>query len=129
MEYTLVTAAACAGGWFDPLTAPLAGDTVFRESLLFVPDPRTGQTLPCDLLVLAVGVRPNTALAESAGAQVNRGITVSHETMETTVPGIFAAGDIRAKPFRQIITAASDGAIAAHSAAEYISNLKADGGK
>ena len=56
MEYTLVTAAACAGGWFDPLTAPLAGDTVFRESLLFVPDPRTGQTLPCDLLFEPTGL-------------------------------------------------------------------------
>ena len=43
--------------------------------------------------MLAVGVRPNTALAESAGAEVARGITVNRETMETTVPDIFAAGD------------------------------------
>ncbi len=54
---------------------------------------KSGKTLPCDLLVLAVGVRPNTALAESVGAEVNRGITVNPETMETTVQGVYAAGD------------------------------------
>lgn len=54
---------------------------------------KSGAVLPCDILVLAVGVRPNTALAEAAGAEVNRGITVSPESMETTVPDIFAAGD------------------------------------
>lgn len=54
---------------------------------------KSGKTLPCDLLVLAVGVRPNTALAESIGADVNRGVTVNHATMETTVPDVFAAGD------------------------------------
>ena len=74
----------------------LLGDTVVRaegEDKITSVTLKSGKTLPCDLLVLAVGVRPNTALAESAGAQVNRGITVNHETMETTVPGIFAAGD------------------------------------
>ena len=74
----------------------LLGDTVVRaegEDKITSVTLKSGKTLPCDLLVLAVGVRPNTALGESAGAQVNRGITVNHETMETTVPGIFAAGD------------------------------------
>ena len=44
--------------------------------------------------------------------------------METAVSGIYAAGDVRAKPFRQLITAASDGAIAAHQAHEYVTLLK-----
>ena len=44
--------------------------------------------------------------------------------METAVGGMYAAGDVRAKPFRQLITAASDGAIAAHQAHEYVTLIK-----
>jgi len=44
--------------------------------------------------------------------------------METSVPGIFAAGDARNTPLRQIATAVGDGAIAAFSAGQYIENLK-----
>jgi thioredoxin reductase (NADPH) len=40
----------------------------------------------------------------------------------TSIPGIFAAGDVRDTPLRQIVTAASDGALAAHSAGKYIEN-------
>lgn len=74
----------------------LLGDTVTKahgDEKITAVTLKSGKTLPCDLLVLAVGVRPNTALAESAGAEVARGITVNRETMETTVPDIFAAGD------------------------------------
>lgn len=74
----------------------LLGDTVVKangdEKITSV-TLKSGKTLMCDLLVLAVGVRPNTALAESVGAEVQRGITVNRESMETTVPDIFAAGD------------------------------------
>ena len=74
----------------------LLGDTVTKahgDEKITAVTLNSGKTLPCDLLVLAVGVRPNTALAESADAEVARGITVNRETMETTVPDIFAAGD------------------------------------
>ena len=49
-----------------------------------------------------------------------RGFIVTNDRMETKTPGLFAAGDIRQKPLRQIITAASDGAIAATSASAYL---------
>ena len=45
--------------------------------------------------------------------------------METVVTGLYCAGDVRAKEFRQIVTAAADGAIAAHFAAEYVRTLAA----
>lgn len=48
------------------------------------------------------------------------GYIVTDETMKTNIDGVFAAGDIRKKPLRQIITAAADGAVAANSAIEYI---------
>ena len=44
--------------------------------------------------------------------------------METAIKGFFAAGDVRAKPFRQVVTATADGAIAAHEAFEYIGTVK-----
>lgn len=54
---------------------------------------KDGKKLPCDLLILAVGVRPQTALAEKAGLEVNRGIVTDTETMQTSNPDIYAAGD------------------------------------
>lgn len=53
---------------------------------------RNGETVDFDVLVLAVGVRANTALAKEAGCETNRGILVGDD-MKTTVPGVFAAGD------------------------------------
>ncbi len=53
---------------------------------------QNGETLPLDVLVIAVGVRPNTSLAEAAGCAVNRGVLTDSRS-ETSVPGIYAAGD------------------------------------
>ena len=54
---------------------------------------KSGKTLDCDVLVIAVGVRPETALAEKAGLEVNRGIIVDQQTMQTSDKDIYAAGD------------------------------------
>lgn len=54
---------------------------------------KDGKKLPCDLLILAVGVRPQTELAEKAGLEVNRGIITDIQTMQTSNPDIYAAGD------------------------------------
>lgn len=54
---------------------------------------KDGKKLPCDLLVLAVGVRPRTELAQKAGLTVSRGIVTDFETMQTSNEDIYAAGD------------------------------------
>ena len=54
---------------------------------------KSGKKLPCDLLILAVGVRPQTELAEKAGLAVDRGIITDTQTMQTSNPDIYAAGD------------------------------------
>jgi nitrite reductase (NADH) large subunit len=53
---------------------------------------KDGRTLPCDLLVMAVGIRPNAALAKAAGLEVGRGVTVDDE-MRTSDPAIHAVGE------------------------------------
>jgi NADPH-dependent 2,4-dienoyl-CoA reductase/sulfur reductase-like enzyme/ferredoxin len=69
-------------------SAALAGDE--RISTLLLTD---GTSLPCDVFLAAVGIRPNTALAAAAGLAVNRGILVD-DRMQASAPGVFAAGDV-----------------------------------
>ncbi len=54
---------------------------------------KSGDVLPCELVILAVGVRPETELAEKAGLEVNRGIITNPDTMQTSDKDIYAAGD------------------------------------
>ncbi|MCM1284872.1 MAG: FAD-dependent oxidoreductase [Acetobacter sp.] len=54
---------------------------------------QNGEVLPCDLLIMAVGVRPETDIAQSAGLEVDRGIITNPATMQTSDESIYAAGD------------------------------------
>jgi thioredoxin reductase (NADPH) len=76
--------------------------------------------IPVDGVFIYVGILPNNALIESRLELDSGGFVITDEYMHTNVPGIYAAGDIRHKVLRQVVTAASDGAIAAWSAEKWI---------
>ena len=92
------------------------------ESIL-VRDRNTGdeRIVNTDAVFIAVGTTPRSNVLKAAGVALNEaGYAIVGESGATNVPGVFVAGDVREKPLRQVITAASDGANAATAAFEYL---------
>jgi thioredoxin reductase (NADPH) len=92
-------------------------------------DKATGQRnqVAVDGCFVFIGYAPATASLAGAVALTPRGEIVTDEAMATSVAGVFAAGDARAKRYRQITTAVADGTIAALSATEYVEGLRKRG--
>ncbi|MEH7743846.1 thioredoxin-disulfide reductase [Neobacillus drentensis] len=82
------------------------------------------QVLPADGVFIYIGMVPLSKPFTSLGITNENGYIETNDRMETRVPGIYAAGDIREKTLRQIVTATGDGSIAAQSAQHYIEELK-----
>lgn len=70
-----------------------------------------------------IGTIPNTKIFEGTNLELEYGYIPTDANMHTNIPGVFAAGDVRVKSLRQVVTAAADGAIAATQAEHYINNL------
>ena len=86
---------------------------------------------PADGVFVFTGMLPQTSLVSGSDASLKAkldetGYIITDEKMASSIPGLFAAGDVRATPFRQVVTAAGDGAIAAHCAAAYIDSMKGE---
>lgn len=77
--------------------------------------------LDVDGLFVSIGRTPETALFQGQVELDDSGYILADETTRTNLPGVFAAGDVRTKALRQVVTAASDGAVAVHFAEEYLS--------
>lgn len=109
---------------WDCVPVSLEGEE--KLSGLTVQNKKTGetQTLAISGLFVAVGIEPNTALAAGQLALDASGAIRTNDRMETDVPGVYAAGDIRNTPLRQVVTACADGALAATAALEYIRTLR-----
>lgn len=73
-------------------------------------------------LFIAIGQKPNTDYLNGLINMDSSGFIISNESCETNIDGIFVAGDIRVKNIRQLVTATSDGAVAAISAINYLNN-------
>lgn len=96
-----------------------------RLSGVRVRDTRGGgeKKLPIDALFVSIGRRPATHLFEGVLELDGYGYILADESTQTSLDGVFAVGDVRAKALRQVVTAVSDGAVAAHFAEEYLSAL------
>lgn len=73
-----------------------------------------------DGIFVAIGIQPNSCLIKDKVATDEAGFVIADDCMRTNLPGVFVAGDLRKKPMWQIITAASDGAIATLAAHRYL---------
>lgn len=87
---------------------------------------RTAQELLCDGVFVSIGRDPATELFRGQVKMDRAGYLCADETTKTDIPGVYAVGDIRTKPLRQIVTAAADGAVAAHFAGQYLHEQKVD---
>lgn len=113
--------------WDSQVKELLHGDTITG---LRVHNKKTGQDwdLSCEGVFVAIGHIPNTELYRGQVDLDEAGYVLAGETTKTNLPGVFAVGDLRKKPLRQVITAASDGAVAAHFIEEYFSTtMQANG--
>ena len=80
----------------------------------------TEMSVDCDGVFISIGRQPQTSLFAGQLSLDKNGYIIADESTETNIPGVYAAGDIRTKALRQVITAASDGACAAHAAELYL---------
>lgn len=100
----------------DEFTGDERLDTVILKNV------KTGVRIPVkvDGCFLFIGYLPNTELFRGIIKMNERGYIITNEQMETNIPGVFAAGDVRDKVLRQVATAVGDGAVAGFMAERYI---------
>ena len=105
--------------WNSAVTELLGGDRLTGVRLR---DLRTGEETPrdCDGVFISVGRKPATELVQGQLELDRGGYIVADETTKTSLPGVYAVGDVRTKPLRQVVTAVADGAMAVHMAEEYL---------
>jgi thioredoxin reductase (NADPH) len=115
---------------WDTVVVEVGGDELL--STMIVKNVKTGEltTIEADAdddffgLFGFLGLLPNTELLVGAVDMDEKGYVKTDENMHTNIPGVFAAGDLRVKGLRQVVTAATDGAIAATEAERYLADLK-----
>ena len=107
---------------WDSVVEEIAGDKVVGKVIIRNVKTNVLSEIKTDGVFIYVGLIPNTAFADVKKDE--RGFIEVNDKMETSVKGIFAAGDCRVTPLRQIATAVGDGAMAAVSAERYIEGLQ-----
>lgn len=92
------------------------------EDGILLRDTVTGEQshLVCDGVFVSIGRKPATELVKGRLELDKAGYIIADESTKTSIPGVFAAGDVRTKALRQVVTAVADGAAAVHFAQEYL---------
>jgi thioredoxin reductase (NADPH) len=112
---------------FNTELKQIRGDGKVQQVSLL--DNKTGKTYDqqTSAVFVFVGSIPQTGVVRELGVELDQGgYVLTDQRMQTNLPGLFAVGDVRATPFRQLVVAAGEGAVAAHAAAQYIDELKGD---
>lgn len=115
----LMKAANVEFRWNSVVTELVHGEVL---SGIRIKDVKTGEEslVECSGLFVSVGRKPATELVQSQLELDEYGYIIADETTKTNIPGVYAAGDLRVKQLRQIVTAVADGATAVHMAEEYL---------
>ena len=108
--------------WNSQVTELLQND---RLSGVTIKNIQTGEMedISCQGLFISIGRAPTTGFLQGQVDLDEVGYVVADETTRTSIPGVFAVGDVRTKPVRQIVTATADGATAAHFVEEYLASV------
>ena len=106
---------------WDSIVTQIGGDGVVKQLTLRNTESGRMTTLELAGVFVAVGSKPNSGQWQGLLPLSKEGYIITNELMETKIPGILAAGDVRHNSVRQVITAAGDGATAAISAARFLS--------
>ena len=108
--------------WNSVVSAILHDDLVTGVRLR---DVRTGEEteIPCEGVFVSIGRAPATELV-AGQLMLENGYIAADETTRTSLPGVYAVGDVRTKLLRQVVTAVADGAMAVHMAEEYLAGME-----
>lgn len=107
---------------WDSVVTRIEGEGIVRQLVLKSTKDGRISVLEAAGVFVAVGSEPNSAQWRGLLPLDEGGYIITNELMETSIPGVFAAGDVRHNSARQVITAAGDGATAAVSAARFLSH-------
>lgn len=106
---------------YNTTVSEIAGGAKVEKLILHDVDTGADEEVMADAVFIFAGMAPQSDLVDMLKKD-DGGYIVTDENMQTMIPGLFAAGDVRSKPFRQIVTAVSDGAVAANAAWQLIVN-------
>ena len=105
---------------YDSIVTEIKGDDVVSSVVVKNVKDGTEKNLPVNGVFLAVGNNPNGSFISDEIKKNEKGYVIAGEDCVTNVPGVFAAGDIRDKKLRQVVTAVADGANAVYSVQDYL---------
>lgn len=109
---------------FDSVVKEIVGEDCVKSLVLENVKSKELTNLSVDGVFPYIGISPNVDNFSGQITQDSKGFILTDDTMKTSIDGVFAVGDVRVTPLRQVITAAADGAISAVYASRYIESQK-----
>jgi len=108
----------------NSLIEEIIGDSKVQRIVINDTKTNVKSEIAVDGVFIYVGTEPNTKFVSDYFQSDNQGYIITDELLRTNIEGVYAAGDIRSTPLRQVVTAVSDGALAAVQVEKYLLNTK-----